>query len=79
MDYCYKYRYNIRGVTIAENSCAFSKIAIPFIMDNANVNCILSPSASNLTRNFKDFNDYIRELKSRGIYFETLDSGVVEV
>jgi len=79
MDYCYKYRYNIRGVTIAENSCAFSKIAIPFIMDNANVNCILSPSASNLTRNFKDFNDYIRVLKSRGIYFETLDSGVVEV
>lgn len=79
MDYCYKYHYNICGITIAEGSSAFSKIAIPFIMDNANVNCILSPSASSLTRNLKDFNDYIRVLKSRGIYFETLDSGVVEV
>lgn len=79
MDYCYKYRYNIRGVTIAENSYAFSKTAIPFIMDNANVNCILSPSASNLTRNFRELDDYIRMLKSRGIYFEALDSGVVEV
>lgn len=79
MDYCYKYHYNICGITIAEKSCAFSKTAIPFIMDNANVNCILSPSASNLTRDFKEFDNYIRVLKSRGIYFETLDSGVVEV
>lgn len=79
MDYCYKYHYNICGITIAEESCAFSKIAIPFIMDNANVNCILSPSASNLTRNLNDFSSYIQKLKSRGIFFETLDSGVVEV
>lgn len=79
MDYCYMYRYNICGITIAEKNSAFSKIAIPFIMDNANVNCILSPSASNLTRNLKDFNNYIHMLKSRGIFFETLDSGVVEV
>ncbi len=79
MDYCYKYHYNICGITIAEKSSAFSEIAIPFIIYNANVNCILSPSASNLTRNFKDFSNYIRMLKSRGIFFETLDSGVVEV
>lgn len=79
MDYCYKYHYNICGITIAEKSSAFSEIAIPFIMDNANVNCILSPSVSNLTRNLNDFSSYIQKLKSRGIFFETLDSGVVEV
>lgn len=79
IDYCYKYHYNICGITISEESSAFSKTAIPFIMDNANVNCILSPSASNLTRNLKDFSNYIRLLKSRGIYFETLDSGAMKV
>ncbi len=36
MDYCYMYRYNICGITIAEKNSAFSKIAIPFMATSKN-------------------------------------------
>lgn len=78
IDYCDKHGYNICGIAIKDDKNFNSDLMINLITESPNINCVLTPTMSDLTRSFGKMKCYLNKLKNKGIYFETLDYGVID-